>query len=456
MESQMVSDSLDLTIDKLTTEPPHTVRRAVLAWQGDPAELIAAAAMHPSPWVRSVILDHLLEASDEIDQRSLDELLTWLVHDPEDFVAFRAIEAIGLRGTTSAMRDLLMIVGKASERFVLRAGKPVGIGHAVVLKTIERIVGTRSKETLEALENELFPAGRQQDVVGLEGQDILDRQHPSRSELSSMVLVPTGPVRVGMPTDIDTAELLFDWSDVATPSTQEVGAFWIDNHPVTAEEYDAFASSRAAREHQACHPEEPPAKLHHRNTFHDARFLPDQPVTGVDWFDAYAYAHSKQKRLPTEFEWQRAAQGPDGRGYPWGGAFEIDAAQGIDRLLRESPKSIEHWRSQLIELRGLRVSPMMPATGALNVSPFGLVGTSGNCWEWTGSSFYSRRGLRPSVGTRDAIEIVYDWRSYATIKGGTWSSHRELLSPAFRGKDLLTDRHNEIGFRCAADVSDAD
>ena len=34
---------------------------------------------------------------------------------------------------------------------------------------------------------------------------------------------------------------------------------------------------------------------------------------------------------------------------------------------------------------------------------------------------------------------------------GAWSSLPELVSSAFRGKDLILDRHFEIGFRCACD-----
>ena len=90
--------------------------------------------------------------------------------------------------------------------------------------------------------------------------------------------------------------------------------------------------------------------------------LPDEqgalPVTFVSLADARAYAAAQGERLPTEAEWQWAAEGA-GRGlrYPWGSDERTFAP-------------------------GLR-----PALDPTTATPQGVMGLSGNAWELTESEY---------------------------------------------------------------------
>src|SRR5260221_11466977 len=106
--------------------------------------------------------------------------------------------------------------------------------------------------------------------------------------------------------------------------------------------------------------------------------IAELPVVYVDLEDARAYARWAGKRLPTEPEWQRAAQGTDGRTWPWGNDF--DAA-------RCTPSG-----------RG----PMPVLSLPAGRSPCRWHHMSGNVWEWTESE-------RTDGRTRFAI-----------IRGGSW------------------------------------
>ncbi len=97
-----------------------------------------------------------------------------------------------------------------------------------------------------------------------------------------------------------------------------IKSFWIDQYPVTNAEFRFVDAT-------GYHPAD------------DHNFLKDwrngdyppgwehKPVTWVSLEDARAYAKWAGKRLPREWGWQYAAQGTDGRAYPWGNVWDNDA-----------------------------------------------------------------------------------------------------------------------------------
>src|SRR5262249_11729175 len=97
----------------------------------------------------------------------------------------------------------------------------------------------------------------------------------------------------------------------------DVVAFALDVTPVTNAQYARFLQE------SGYHPAQPDHFLKHWRDGQIPPELDDHPVVYVDLADARAYAQWAGKRLPTEAEWQHAAQGEDERRYPWGDKFAL-------------------------------------------------------------------------------------------------------------------------------------
>ena len=128
-----------------------------------------------------------------------------------------------------------------------------------------------------------------------------------------MVLVPAGEFTMGITENELNQVFILDGSQNPVFMT-EVPArkmmledYYIDIHPVTNYQYGKFIEETGHRQ----------PLLWGKEGWSD----PLQPVVGLGWNDARAYAAWAGKSLPTEPQWEKAARGTDGRWWPWGNDF---------------------------------------------------------------------------------------------------------------------------------------
>lgn len=251
-----------------------------------------------------------------------------------------------------------------------------------------------------------------------------------------MRLVPAGPFTMGADTGGEGDE---------HPAHQvTLAAFYLDTTEVTNA---AYAEAVAAGVCVAPYPESAKANGYGP----DKRFRdPQQPVSSISWDNADAYCRWRNKRLPTEAEWEKASRGTDDRRYPWG---------------NDEPTE-EHARFSA----SVTVAVGSHPAGA---GPYGHLDLAGNVWEWV-ADFYDpfayrreqattgqggsceqslaafaelRRTKQDGFTGSNAIPTVCE----RVLRGGAFNYHPQGLRVTNRVHHPGRYRLVMSGFRCAQD-----
>ncbi len=223
--------------------------------------------------------------------------------------------------------------------------------------------------------------------------------------------------------------------------------FWIAKYPITYAQFQVFLDAADGFRNPVWW--EKPTRLAapdgHRDAPGEQRFpYWNHPRERVSWYDTIAFcrwltAQAKERpgllppglaqsqgwkiTLPTEWQWEKAARGRDGRQYPWGPEYQQGYAN-IDETYGSS-KVGPHY------LQKTSAVGMYPQ----GASPYGVLDMSGNIWEWCLNE-YDKPDNFLETGTANRV-----------LRGGSWNDNVVNASALARHWFWYSDRFGNFGFR---------
>ncbi|MDF3076797.1 MAG: sulfatase-modifying factor protein [Sphingobacteriaceae bacterium] len=176
---------------------------------------------------------------------------------------------------------------------------------------------------------------------------------------------------------------------------------------------------------------------------------PNDPVVHISYTDAMAYAKWAGKRLPTEAEWEFAAQGGKGRRkFYWGDELK----PGGKWMANIYQGSFPDANTSEDGFKGIAPVKTFPANG------YGLYDMDGNVWEWCNDfyrpDYYSKSPEKNPQGPTDSYDPDEPGIVKRVQRGGSFLCSDEYCiryRPGSRGKGEVNSASNNLGFRCVKD-----
>ncbi len=238
------------------------------------------------------------------------------------------------------------------------------------------------------------------------------KTEPVMETPDGMVRIPAGPY-VFQQADPDG---FLQEPDHSEPQKVVMEEFFIDKYPVTNRQYKQFLEASTYQ---------PEDTLNYLKNWQNGTYpegKADYPVVYVSIEDARAYARWAGKRLPTEREWQYAAQGRDGRKWPWGSQMDSSRCN--------------------VGIGSLTAVDAYPS----GASPFGVMDLVGNIWQLTADEYDN--GAHYFLIMRGG-SYYHPTSSWWYVKGGPQPLDQTQMllrvSPGF-------ERNATVGFRCVIDA----
>jgi formylglycine-generating enzyme required for sulfatase activity/regulator of sirC expression with transglutaminase-like and TPR domain len=275
--------------------------------------------------------------------------------------------------------------------------------------------GPFSAESRELLKQLAPHSGR---VQGILNQTSLQEDN--------MALVPAGFFIMGSNKTLD---------DEAPEHRVYLDGFWMDKYEVSAGEFAEFLN--AVDNVKGYYLDNKFGTLFYDGRFHPRPGLENHPINNVNWFAADAYCKWKEKRLPTEAEWEKAARGASAQIYPWG-----DSAPSEIRA-----RYFQAWTEE----RKHKV--MVPVQALIEgQSPYGLHNMAGNVKEWV-DDWYDREYYKEQSEYANPKGPIGG--EFKGVRGGSWRDLTGFIYSSFRNNGNPQSRLDDYGFRCAKNAAPA-
>ncbi|MBI3813378.1 MAG: formylglycine-generating enzyme family protein [Nitrospinae bacterium] len=194
------------------------------------------------------------------------------------------------------------------------------------------------------------------------------------AEKGNMVMIPSGEFMAGAPYSLKGMVL---------------SEFYIDKYEVTQREFQQVMGNNPS----------------------NFKGCDNCPVEQVTWYEANEYCGKVGKRLPTEWEWEKAAKAGTTTTFYWG---ESEGMAGDYAWYGDNSGSKTH------------------PVGQKKPNNYGLYDMAGNVWEWTSTDHDS---------------------SNKVMRGGAWYVTPLYLWSSGRNWNEPANRDSYYGFRCAGGAS---
>lgn len=350
-----------------------------------------------------------------------------------------------LKINLNVREDILTFSGTSGDRIQIWAGKP-----SYDKTPIEFGITEKSIKLLD-----YFPGYEGKFVVQLfEKNEIIDERIvfinygtarliskvsasvPAKKVPNGMVEIPSGYFQCD---EYITGDSFINYPENPTKKGERIlmKKFYMDKYPVTHKQFNEFVDATKYK------PSDTSNFLRHRIDGKIPRILENCPVVNISYEDAQAYAKWAGKRLPTEIEWQYAAQTSKGNQWPW------VQKKPVQRVEEEITSTLSVFKLTGIEpgrcnLGDGNMYPVGHFSKGRN--PYGLEDLVGSVWQMT-NDVYDNTTHRFIIIKGGSYFLPASIWWY--VQGGPRElNYRQYLLRVSQG----FERNATVGFRCVKDA----